>query len=160
MAKADRPREDGAPFATNRKARRDYAILEHYEAGIELRGTEIKSIRAHRVTLDDSFARIDGAELFLYNMHASPYEHGGRENAEPVRPRKLLMHRRELERLRGVVSKRQFTLVPLRLYEKHGLAKVELAVAKGRRVFEKRSRIQERELQRELQRRLREQHRR
>lgn len=139
-------------FATNHKARRDYDILETAEAGVELRGTEVKSIRQHRVTVDDSFARIDEGELFLYNMHVSPYEQGGRENVEPTRPRKLLMHRREIERLQGLLSQKRVTLVPLRLYQTHGLVKVELAVGRGRRQFEKRDRIRERETQRELQR--------
>jgi len=142
-------------FATNHKARRDYTILETYEAGVELQGTEIKSIRQRRVSIDDSFARIDGGELFLYNMHVSPYEQGGRFNVEPTRLRKLLMHRREIDRLNGVLSRQRVTLIPLRLYEKHGLAKVELAVGRGKRVFEKRDRIREREIERDLQRRMR-----
>jgi SsrA-binding protein len=142
-------------FATNHKARRDYAVLETYEVGVELKGTEIKSIRQHRVTIDDSFARIDGGELFLYNMHVSPYEQGGRWNVGPTRPRKLLMHRREIDRLAGLLAQQRVTLIPLRLYEKHGLAKIELALGKGKRVFEKRDRIREREADREIQRRMR-----
>ncbi len=142
-------------LATNRKARRDYEILETHEAGIALAGTEIKSIRQHRVSIDDSFARIDGGELFLYNMHVSPYEQGGRYNPDPVRVRKLLMHRREIDRLNGALSRQRMTLIPLRLYQKHGLVKVELAVGKGKRLFEKRDRIRERETQREIARALR-----
>ena len=142
-------------FATNHKARRDYEILETCETGIELKGTEIKSIRQHRVSLDDSFARIDDGELFLYNMHVSPYEQGGRFNADPIRLRRLLMHRREIDRLAGLLSQKRVTLIPLRLYQQHGLVKVELAVGKGKRVFEKRDRIREREVERELQRAVR-----
>ena len=142
-------------FATNHKARRDYDILESFETGIELRGTEIKSIRQHRVTIDDSFARIDEGELFLYNMHISPYEQGGRFNAEPVRVRKLLMHRNQINRLAGQLSQKRLTLVPLRLYQQHGLVKVELALGKGKRSFEKRDRIREREMDREIGRALR-----
>ncbi|MBI3082816.1 MAG: SsrA-binding protein SmpB [Candidatus Omnitrophica bacterium] len=142
-------------FATNHKARRDYEILESFEAGLELRGTEIKSIRQRRASIDDSFARIDGGELFLYNMHVSPYEAGNRFNVEPLRARRLLMHRRQIDRLAGLLSQKRVTLVPLRLYEQHGLAKVELAVGKGKRVFEKRDRIRERETDREIQRALR-----
>ena len=142
-------------FATNHKARRDYEIQESFEAGIELKGTEIKSIRQHRVSIDDSFARIDEGELFLYNMHVSPYEQGGRYHTDPIRLRKLLMHRREINRLGGLLTQKRMTLVPLRLYQKQGLVKVELAVGKGRRVFEKRDRIRERELERELQRAVR-----
>jgi len=145
-------KDPGELFATNHKARRDYEILETCEAGIALQGTEIKSVRQHRVSLDDSFARIDGGELFLYNMHVSPYAQGGRFNSEPTRPRKLLLHRREIDRLAGVLSQKRVTLIPLRLYQRHGLAKVELAVGKGKRVFEKRDRIREREMDREIQR--------
>ena len=142
-------------FATNHKAGRDYEILESFETGIELKGTEIKSIRAHRVSLDDSFARIDGGELFLYNMHVSPYEQGGRFNVEPARVRKLLVHRREIDRLAGFLTQKRLTLIPLKLYQQHGLVKVQLAVGKGKRIFEKRDRIREREMDREIQRRMR-----
>lgn len=152
MAKAPAPEP---VFATNRKARRDYDILEAFEAGIALVGTEVKSIRQHRVSLDDSFARIDGGELFLYNMHVSPYAQGGRANVEPTRTRKLLVHRRELNRLAGQLAQKRVTLVPLRLYQRRGLVKVELALGRGKRVFEKRDRIRERETAREIQRALR-----
>ncbi len=149
MAKAKSP---DPVFATNHKARRDYEILETFEAGLELRGTEIKSIRQHRVTIDDSFARVDGAEVFLYNMHISPYAQGGRDNVDPIRTRRLLLHRREIDRITGLFSQKRAALVPLRLYQRHGVAKIELAVGKGKREFEKRDRIRERETQRELQR--------
>ena len=152
MAPAKTPAET---FATNHKARRDYEILETFETGIELKGTEIKSIRQHRVSLDDSFARIDGGELFLYNMHVSPYAQGGRYNPEPTRLRKLLMHRAQIDRLAGALSLKRVTLIPLRLYQQHGLVKVELALGKGKRVFEKRDRIREREMDREIGRALR-----
>ena len=153
MASSKGPTE--TVFATNHKARRDYDVLESFEVGIELKGTEIKSIRQHRVSLDDSFARVDGNELFLYNMHVSPYAQGGRFNAEPIRVRKLLMHRREINRLAGLLTQKRVTFIPLRLYQKHGLAKIELAVGKGKRVFEKRDRIREQEMDREIQRRMR-----
>ena len=149
------PKTPPATFATNHKARRDYDILETFETGIELKGPEIKSIRQHRVSLDDSFARIDGGELFLYNMHVSPYAQGGRYNPDPVRVRKLLMHRRQINRLAGQLSQKRVTLVPLRLYQQHGLVKVELALGRGKRVFEKRDRIREREMDLEMQRALR-----
>ena len=155
MAKPRKPGAGEGVFATNRKARRDYDILQSFETGIELRGTEVKSIRQHRVSLDDSFARIDGGELFLYNMYVSPYEQGGRYNVEPTRVRRLLMHRREIDRLTGHLSQKRVTLVPLRLYQRHGLVKVELAVGKGKRIFEKRDRIRERELDREIRRAVR-----
>jgi SsrA-binding protein len=155
MSSGPRRQEPRPAFATNRKARRDYEILEAHEAGIELRGTEIKSVRQHKASLDDSFARIEGGEVVLYNMHVSPYAQGGRFNVDPVRPRKLLLHRREIDRLAGLMSQKRVTLVPLKLYEKHGLAKVELAVGKGKRLFEKRDRIREREIDRELHRAIR-----
>ena len=142
-------------FATNHKARRDYDILESFEVGIELKGTEIKSIRRHRVSLDDSFARVEDGELFLYNMHVSPYEQGGPFNVEPTRMRRLLMHRREIDRIEGLLTQKRLTLVPLRLYQQHGLVKAELALGRGKRLFEKRDRIRERELDREIQRTVR-----
>ncbi len=146
---------DESVFATNRKARHDYFIVESLEAGIMLAGTEIKSIRKHHVSLDDSFGRIEDGEVFLYNMHVSPYEQGGRENLEPTRPRKLLLHQQQIRRLIGLLSQRGYTLVPLRLYLKHGLAKIDLAVGKGRKSFEKRDVIRERESDRELRRMMR-----
>ena len=149
------PKAPAEVFATNHKARRDYDILETLETGLVLHGTEIKSIRQHRVSIDDSFARIDGAEVFLYNMHVSPYAQGGRFNSDPVRPRKLLLHRREIDRLNGLLTQKRVTLIPLRLYQLHGLVKVELALGKGKRVFEKRDRLREREADRDIQRRLR-----
>jgi len=142
-------------FATNRKAYHNYAIIESMEAGIMLAGTEIKSIRNRHVSLDDAFARIDGDEVFLYNMHVNPYEQGGIWNLEPTRPRKLLLHRQQIERLRGKVSQRGYALIPLRLYLKHGLAKIDLAVGKGRQSYEKRDVIQKREVERDLRRMMR-----
>ena len=147
---------DEALLATNRKALRDYFVLESVEAGIMLAGTEIKSVRNRRSSLDDSFARIEEGAVILYNMHVSPYEQGGRYNLEPKRPRKLLLHRRQIERLHGLLTQKGLTLVPLRLYLKHGLAKLELAACKGKRQFEKRDTIRERETDRELRRLMRE----
>lgn len=141
-------------LATNRAAFRDYHILETLEAGLVLTGTEIKSLRQHRVSLADSFARIDGSEVFLYNMHVEPYEQGNRENVEPKRPRKLLLHRRQIEQLIGQTIQRGLVVVPLKLYVKHGFAKVELAVAKGKRQYDKRETLRRRETQREIDRTL------
>lgn len=152
-AKDDKKRDP--LFATNHKAGRDYDLLETFEVGIELKGTEIKSIRQHKVSIDDSFARIDEGEVFLYNMHISPYEQGNRFNVEPLRIRKLLLHRHEIDKLAGRLTRERLTMVPLRLYEKKGLVKVALAVGRGRRVFEKRDRIKEREADRDIARRLR-----
>ena len=142
-------------FATNRKAGRDYELLESSEAGLELKGPEIKAIRQRRVSLDDSFARIEGGQVFLYNMHVSPYEHGGPFNVEPMRVRRVLMHRAQIHRLDGLVRQKRLTLVPLRLYQQRGVAKIELALARGRRQYEKRDRVRERESDRDIQRRLR-----
>jgi SsrA-binding protein len=144
---------DDILVATHHHALRDYHILDTMEAGIVLVGTEIKSIRNRRgVSLEDSFARIDGDEVFLYNMHVNPYEQGGRFNVEPTRVRKLLLHKQQIKRLTGLLSQRGTTLVPIRLYLTHGLAKIALAVGKGKRVYEKRDTIREREIDRELRR--------
>lgn len=141
-----------AALATHHGALRDYHILETIEAGIALVGSEIKSIRNRRLSLEDSFARIDGEEAFLYNMHVNPYEQAGPFNVESKRVRKLLLHRQQIKRLQGLLSQRGVTLVPLRLYLKNGFAKIELAAAKGKKLYEKRDTIREREEDRELRR--------
>ncbi len=140
--------------ATNRKARHDYHIVETMEAGIELRGSEVKSLRQGKVSLRDSFARVERGELFLYNVHISPYEKGGPFIPDPKRIRKLLMHRREIKRLVGKIAEKGFTLVPLRLYFIEGRAKVELALARGKRTYDKRADIERREAERVVQRAL------
>ena len=117
----------------NRKARHDYFIEETYEAGIALTGTEVKSLRAGRANLKDSYAQVVNGEMFLFNMHISPYEQGNRFNVDPVRPRKLLLHRSEINRLFGKVTQQGLTLVPLKVYFHKGRAKVELALARGKR---------------------------
>ena len=143
---------DSSLLATNHKALRDYEILERFEAGVMLVGTEIKSIRRRHVSLEDGFARIEEGEVILYNMHVNPFEEGGRYNVEPKRQRKLLLHRQQIKRLHGLLSQRGVTLVPLRLYLKNGFAKIELAVGKGKKLYEKRDTIREREISRELRR--------
>jgi len=140
--------------ATNRKARHDYHIVETMEAGIELRGSEVKSLRMGRASLRDSFARVERGELFLYNMHVSPYEKGGHFNPDPRRVRKLLMHQREIKKLLGKTTEKGFTLVPLRLYFSRGKAKVELALARGKRSYDKRADIEKREAERAIRRAL------
>lgn len=139
-------------LAKNRKARHLYQILETFESGIALQGTEVKSVRDARVSLKDSYAKVENGELFLYNVHISPYEHGNRFNHDPLRPRKLLMHRREINRLGGLVQEKGFTLVPLSLYLSRGRVKAELALAKGKRDFDKRQDIAERDAKREMER--------
>jgi SsrA-binding protein len=139
---------------TNRQARYHYSILESLEAGIELKGTEVKSLREGRASLKDSFARVDDGELFLYNCHISPYEFGNIANVEPLRRRKLLLHKNQIARLAGTASQKGVTLIPLKIYFKHGLAKVELALAKGKLLYDKREAIKRRESDLELRRAL------
>jgi SsrA-binding protein len=141
---------------SNRKARHEYHIEETYETGIVLTGTEVKSLRIGRANLQDSFARIDNGEVFLYNMHISPYEQGNRFNHDPKRPRKLLMKRMEINRLIGKVKEQGLTLIPLRVYFKKNWAKVELALAKGKKIYDKRQDIAAKDAQRDLERALRE----
>nr|PZN70756.1 MAG: SsrA-binding protein [Bacillota bacterium] len=144
------------PIAENRKARHDYFVEETYEAGIVLVGSEVKSCRAGRVNLRDAYAQIKDGEIFLLNCHISPFEPANRFNHEPLRPRKLLMHKAEILRLYGKVRERGFTLVPLRLYfNQKGKVKVELALAKGKRAHDKREDIAAREARREIARALR-----
>ena len=141
--------------ATNRKARHDYEILDTLEAGIALLGPEVKSLRAGRANLAEGYAVIRRGEAFLRGVHISPYAQAGRENPEPRRESKLLLHRRELARLAGRLGERGLTLIPLRIYFRGGRAKVELALARGRRKADRREAIREREVQREIDRRLR-----
>ncbi len=139
---------------TNRKARRDYQILETYEAGMVLEGTEVKSLRQGRANLKDSFARVEKGEVFLHNMHISPYPNASHFNHDPDRRRKLLLHRWEIKRLLGKTAERGLTLIPLKLYFKGKVAKVELGLCKGKRLYDKRKDIAEREAKRDLERRL------
>lgn len=141
-------------LVTNRKARHDFHILETYEAGIALVGTEVKSLREGKGNLQDSFARIENGELFLYNMHISPYEKGNIYNKDPRRTRKLLMHKREIYRLAGKVQEKGLTLIPLSLYLKNGIVKVELALAKGKTLYDKRESIKRKTVKREMERTL------
>ncbi len=139
-------------IATNRKARHDYHIDDTFEAGMVLTGTEIKSIRAGRVNLRDSYATVKEGELWLLNAHIAPYDQGTYANHEPRRPRKLLMHRREINRIAGKLQEKGFTLVPLRLYLKNNLAKVELGLARGKKQYDKRAALRQRETRREIDR--------
>ncbi len=134
----------------NRKARHNYHILETYEAGMVLKGTEVKSLRAGRANLKDSYARVQDGELWLENMHISPYEQGNRFNHDPTRARKLLMHKGEIMRLWGKTRENGLALVPLRVYFKNGRAKVELALAKGKKLHDKREEIAKRDAEREI----------
>lgn len=134
----------------NRKARHEFFIVETYEAGMALQGTEVKSLRAGKANLQDAFARIENGEVFLYNMHISPYEQGNRFNHDPKRTRKLLMHKYEINKLFGKVREKGLTLVPLKVYFSRGRAKVELALAKGKRLYDKRDAQAEKDAKREM----------
>ncbi len=136
----------------NRKAYHDYLILESIEAGIALTGTEVKSIRAGRVNIRDGYARPEQSELWLFNTHIARYEEGNRYNHEPTRPRKLLLHRRQINDLSAKVMQKGFTIVPLRLYFKNGNAKVELGLARGKKLYDKRQSMARRESEREMER--------
>ena len=137
-------------IVTNRQARYTYTIFESFEAGLELKGSEVKSLRAGRVSLKDSFARVEGNELFLYNCHISPYEHTGSFILEPTRRRKLLVHKSQISKLLGQTSQKGLTLIVLKMYFKRGLAKAEIALAKGKKVYDKREKIKLKESIREL----------
>lgn len=139
-------------IAVNRKAYHNYFVEEAYEAGIVLTGTEIKSIRAGRVNLQDSYAQVREGEMVLLNVHIAPYQHASHTNHEPRRPRKLLLHRHQIHRLANKVTARGYTLVPLRLYLKRGLAKVEIGLVRGKKLYDKRAAIAEREARREMER--------
>ncbi len=136
--------------ATNRKARHEYFIEDTYEAGIALTGTEVKSIRQGRVNIKDSYASIEKGEVFVNNMHISPYEQGNIYNVDPLRKRKLLLHKREIRKLQFATSQKGYTLVPLSVYLKNGLVKIELAVAKGKKLYDKREDIAKREAERRI----------
>ncbi len=137
-------------IATNRKAYHDYEILETYEAGIVLRGTEVKSLRESQVNFKDCYAAVDNGEAWLIGCYISPYHHGTDANHDPERKRKLLLHRREIQRLLGKVAERGLTMIPLRLYFKSGRAKCELGLARGKKLHDKRASIREREAKREM----------
>jgi len=142
----------GKQVAQNKKAYHDYFIEETFEAGIVLQGTEIKSIRASRLNLKDSHARIQNGEIYLYNMHISPYEQGNRYNHDPLRVRKLLLHRREINKLIGETKEQGYTLVPLKVYLKNGFAKVLIGLGKGKKQYDKREDLKKKEAKRDIER--------
>lgn len=138
--------------ATNRKARHEYFLLDLFEAGISLQGSEIKSIRAGQISLAEAFVKIDGQEAWLMDAHVAPYEEAGIFNHEPRRPRKLLLHRREITRLWNEVRQKGVTVIPVRIYLKEGRAKVEIAIAKGKKLYDKRQTLAKRDAEREMER--------
>ncbi len=139
-------------IARNKKAQHDYFIEETYEAGIVLTGTEVKSVRLGKVNLKDSYADVKQGEVFLHNMHISPYEKGNIFNTDPTRSRKLLLNRREINKLIGYIQQKGYALVPLQVYLKRGWVKVQLAVAKGKKLYDKRSDAAKRDAQRSIER--------
>jgi SsrA-binding protein len=142
-------------IATNRKARHDFFLLDTFEAGIALLGSEIKSIRAGHISIKEAFVRIDGEEAWLIDAHISPYDQANRFNHEPRRPRKLLLHKKEITRLFDDVRRKGVTIIPVRVYLKRGRAKVEIAIAKGKKQFDKRQEIAKRDSQRDIERQVR-----
>ncbi len=148
MAKTDREQAQ-TTLADNRKAHHDYHLLETFEAGVVLLGTEVKAIREGRVNLRDSYARVEDGELFIYNVHISPYSHRGYADHDPLRRRKLLLHRDEIRKLIGKTVEKGMTLVPVRMYLKNGRVKVAVSLAKGKKEYDKRETIKRREADRE-----------
>ena len=138
--------------ASNRRASHDYEILERIEAGIRLTGSEVKSLRGGRASLAEAFARIRDGEAWLEGMHIPPYEQGQTKGYDPIRPRKLLLHRREIERLLGKTKEQGLALIPMRVYFTHGLAKVEIGLGKGKKIHDKRETIKQRDTEREMKR--------
>lgn len=142
---------DGKIIADNRKARHDYFVIETYEAGIELFGTEVKSLRAGGVNLKDSYCEVDSGELFALGVHISPYEQGNIFNREPLRPKKLLMHKKEIMKLHGLVSRDGYTLVPLSLYFKGSHVKMAVGLCKGKKLYDKRDDAAKRDADRTIE---------
>lgn len=146
------PKGHGKVIAQNKKAFHDYFIEDTYDAGIVLQGTEIKSIRAGKINLKDAYARIQNGEIWVFGMHISPYEQGNRYNHDPLRTRKLLLHRREIEKLIGYTKETGNTIVPLKLYLQNGFAKIQLGLAKGKKNYDKREDLKKKEAKREIER--------
>lgn len=142
-------------IARNRKAHFEYEVIEKIEAGIALTGTEVKSIRNRDVSINESFAHLDNSEIFLYNMHIGEYKQGNRQNHDPKRIRKLLLHKREINKIAGKIKQKGYTMVPLSLYIKEGLVKVELALVRGKSKVDKREDLKKRAVEREIQRAMR-----
>ena len=145
-------KNDSRIITDNRKARHDYFVEEVYEAGVELFGTEVKSLRAGNVNLKDSYCEIDGGEMFALGVHISPYDHGNIFNRDPLRPKKLLMHKREIMKLTGLISREGYTLVPLSLYFKGSYVKMAVGLCKGKKLYDKRDSIAKRENDRIIER--------
>lgn len=150
MKPKDAPEKEFISVAKNRRARFDYHLLETFEAGLVLKGTEVKSLRSGKASIADAYGIVRGGEIFLLNAHIQPYERGGYVNHEPTASRKLLLHRREISRLIGAIERQGLTLIPLELYFKKGVAKVALALAKGKKLHDKRDTEKQRDAEREM----------
>lgn len=146
------PKGNGNLITENRKARHEYTVLDTVEAGIVLQGTEIKSIRNHQINLKDGYASVSRNEMWLYNVHIAPFKEGNQFNHDPLRKRKLLLHRREIDSLLGQVQQEGITLVPLKVYIKNGVAKILIGLAKGKKQYDKRETIKRREQERRIRR--------
>lgn len=142
-------------LTNNKKARHEYFIEQEYEAGIALKGTEVKSLRLGKASVNEAFCQIRNGEVFIYGMHISPYEQGNRNNVDPLRTRKLLLHRREINRLIGATKEKGYTIIPLSVYLKNGLVKVKIGLAKGKKLHDKRETIAKRDSDRKIQQALR-----
>lgn len=142
---------NGKMIANNKKAYHDYFILENYEAGIALHGTEVKSLRMGKCSIKEAFIRVENGEVYIYGMHISPYEKGNIFNKDPLRERKLLMHRYEINKLKGKIQEKGYTLVPLQVYFKGSLVKVEIGLARGKKLYDKRADIAKKDQRRELE---------
>lgn len=142
--------------ATNRKARHEYFVEDTFEAGIALTGTEVKSVRQGRMNIKDSYVIVENGEVFVYSMHISPYEQGNIYNVDPMRKRKLLLHKREIRKLSSLIMQKGYAIIPLSAYLKNGLVKIELAVAKGKKLYDKREDIAKKDAERRIQRQVKE----
>ena len=145
-------KEEKKLIANNKKARHDYFLEECYEAGVELHGTEVKSLRMGKCSIKESFVRIENGEVFIYGMHISPYEKGNIFNKDPLRPKKLLMHKAEIRKLTGKIAEKGYTLVPVEVYFKGSRVKVEIALARGKKLYDKRQDIAKKDMSREAER--------
>ncbi|MFQ5952650.1 MAG: SsrA-binding protein SmpB [Candidatus Omnitrophota bacterium] len=146
--------QDKKAIVTNRQALRDYYVEKAYEAGLQLQGNEVKSLRAGKANLKGSFAKIENGEVFIYNMHISPYKYS-REEYDPLRPRKVLLHKAQIKQIEIKLSQQGYTLVPLKIYFQRGYAKVEVALARGRKLYDKRKALKEKQAKREMDRAMR-----
>ncbi len=152
-------KENVKALARNRKARHEYFIEDTIEAGLVLKGTEVKSIRQGKVNIQEAYAMVENGEVYVYSMHISPYEQGNIYNVDPIRKRKLLLHKREIRRLNSLIMQKGYTLIPLSLYLKDGLVKIELAIAKGKKLYDKRETIAKKDAQRRMEQHMSEKYR-